>query len=264
MQHLNYCRSMVKQFTATIQVPSLPDHVRRTMSHLIDLSAASQKFILPDGGRVLDDAELRGLDGVLRLPYPFLALEYPVSEPPEAGLSRSSKRILFARERDDGLIACSIVCWADHHGAWVAFADFALSSTDYLVERIDGRVRLNIRCHPAVLADVQQEADSLFSFLNAVACSNVRVERSVSKVRKAMSMRKGALPFDDYHILTIDARRRDEATGDLISLSHRSPREHLRRGHIRRYESGLKVWVNATVVNPGVGGKIAKDYRLIA
>lgn len=41
-----------------------------------------------------------------------------------------------------------------------------------------------------------------------------------------------------------------------------SPREHLRRGHIRRLEDGRKFWINAAVVAAGNGGKIHKDYGI--
>lgn len=104
-------------------------------------------------------------------------------------------------------------------------------------------------------------ASVLLGFLNAISCSNVEILRSDPPKIKA-KLRK-ALPFDSYHLLTIDVR--SQAGGEAsIGGSHRSPREHLRRGHIRRYESGLRVWVNATVVNPGVGGKVHKDYRVTA
>jgi hypothetical protein len=71
---------------------------------------------------------------------------------------------------------------------------------------------------------------------------------------------KDALPFDSYHILTVDAPGGGNLNGR--SGGHRSPREHLRRGHIRRYENGARIWVNATVVNAGIGGRVSKDYLL--
>jgi hypothetical protein len=37
-----------------------------------------------------------------------------------------------------------------------------------------------------------------------------------------------------------------------------------RRGHIRRYENGLRIWVNASVVNLGTIGKVEKTYALKA
>ena len=80
--------------------------------------------------------------------------------------------------------------------------------------------------------------------------------------------RRGALPFDEYRILTVRSPGGDDeqpAARAAVAL-HRSPREHLRRGHIRIYESGKRVWINPTLVNAGVGGKIStvRDMRRAA
>jgi hypothetical protein len=79
MEHLNYCRQMTKQFLVDI---SQPGANKAMLAHAIDLAAASTKFILPDGGRLVDDPLLKGIDESqpLRLPYPFIALEYSRSE----------------------------------------------------------------------------------------------------------------------------------------------------------------------------------------
>ena len=96
--------------------------------------------------------------------------------------------------------------------------------------------------------------------LNALGCSNVQIERS--KPKRAGKKVKAALPFDAYHVLTIDAPGR---AGDRVVPTgpHRAPREHLRRGHIRRLADGRRTWVNATVVASGRrGGVIKKDYAI--
>jgi hypothetical protein len=100
---------------------------------------------------------------------------------------------------------------------------------------------------------------ALLSLLNALACSNVRIERSEPRMRRKKSA--SALPFDTYHVLTVGP----PGTGPHGSLTggHRSPREHLRRGHIRRLEDGRRIWVNATVVAAGRGaGVVTKDYAV--
>lgn len=98
----------------------------------------------------------------------------------------------------------------------------------------------------------------LLSFLNALSCSNVAIEKpAVSPVRRAI---KTALPFDAYHIVVIDASP-SSAGNTGASHTGRRPREHMRRGHIRRYETGLRIWVNACVVAAG-GNKIHKEYAI--
>jgi len=76
------------------------------------------------------------------------------------------------------------------------------------------------------------------------------------------AVKRGALPFDEYHILTLDGHTK--TTGNSKTFGdRRSPREHLRRGHIRRLEN-KKIWINSMVVNAGNHGKIHKSYELEA
>jgi hypothetical protein len=105
------------------------------------------------------------------------------------------------------------------------------------------------------------DARTLMHLLNALQCSNVQIERS--EPRKAGKKIKSALPFDAYHVLTIDVGRRAECAASAGGNGHRSPREHLRRGHIVHPEGRRPYWRNATIVNAGRGfAKVAKDYRM--
>lgn len=262
MQHLNYCRQFV-QFCG-----SYMDPLRRAngsawadMQKTLVLVRQSQKFLLPEGGVLFEDLRMAAIDGErLSLPYPVVALE-------SAGPANSplSKSIVLAAE-SDGHIQVEHVACKRANGEWNVFGEFWL--------RREGAVRsgtYRIETRPGKYGSREEEeracalpAQILLQFLNVMACSNVHAQRSPAK-RAAQAMRK-AIPFDDYHILTIDAPSRAAIGGDGIAIagSHRSPREHLRRGHIRRLSDGRKLWVNATVVNAGVGGKVSKDYRLAA
>jgi len=108
MHHLNYCRQMVKDFTKFLAIPSQPPENKRILSHMIDLARASQKFLLPEGGRLYDDPEYRALDETqpLRLPFPFIALEYHRPRPDfmSAGDVWPTKALMFARERDEAIV----------------------------------------------------------------------------------------------------------------------------------------------------------------
>lgn len=262
MHHLNYCRQMTKQFSSAM-TPNCEPHRREVLSHMVDLAAASQKFLLPFGGRIFDDNEYRALDETipLRLPFPFIALEYARPNEAPEGSMQSSKAILFARERDDGIVVAP-VSWIDHAGLWGPLPEAWIPSVGYLdrTTRMGGIVatRIKLADERVGIENYADEVGALLQFLNALQCANVTLERSaVGKVKKAM---RKALPFDDYHILKIQGRAGEGAAHG--SADSRTPREHLRRGHIRCYENGLKIWVNATVVNAGVGGVVTKDYRL--
>lgn len=265
MEHLNYCRQMTKQFANAIAIPSFPAENRRILSHAMDLAQASQKFLLPEGGRLYDDAEYRALDESepLKLPYPIIALEYKRSGSAsnEDGLT-STKAILFARERDSAIVLMPVI-WVDHMGMWSPMPEAAIPRVGYLdrtsviggytaikMQRADDRIPLS---------DYSDEAGALLCFLNVLQCKNVHLERSEPK--KTGKKIKAALPFDAYHVLTIDVPG-NAGHGTAIG-GHRSPREHLRRGHIRRLGDGRRIWVNATVVAAGRGaGVVTKDYAV--
>jgi hypothetical protein len=266
MEPLNFCRQVTKQYSKLIQIPSLDETLRARMSHVLDLAAASQKFMLPDGGLLMDDPELRAIDEKidLRLPHKFIALEFMHADSGNQD-DVLTRRILFARERD-GFIQFSGCSRQIHDDIWVWLPECAIPITDYL-DRGNKSGLAIIKIRP-LAPDANNPSlyhlyvKVLMCFLNALACSNVHIKRNEST--KSGKKVKAALPFDSYHILTIDPGK----TGELANVatgggSHRSQREHLRRGHIRRLADGRKIWVNATVVCAGRGfNKVEKDYRI--
>lgn len=102
---------------------------------------------------------------------------------------------------------------------------------------------------------------AVLALIEALSCKNVGHEAlPVRKLNKSAAKR-GVLPFDEYRVLTINSSKdKGELAG--VGGDRHSPREHLRRGHIRTYASGLKVWVQSTVVNAGVGQVLNKDYKI--
>lgn len=267
VQPLNYCRSMVKQFSQKLAIPNFPKENKQILSHAVDLALSSRKFILPSGGRLFDDKEYKALDETepLRLPYPMIAMEYEqtIENDYDEAVGRtvkSSKRIAFARERD-GFILIFVCCWHDAMGMWGPLPDEVLLPVTGYLDRTqksaDGRVAILAKLQNGVVPfeDFSDEVGSLLCLLNALQCSNVKIERSDPKATGKKI--KTAFAFDSYHFLTIDAPKMP--TGSLTAGGHRSPREHLRRGHIRRLES-RKIWVNASVVGAGSAGRVLKDY----
>jgi len=269
-EHLNHCRQMLKQAT-DLKVASLPDLVRAQMAHASDLCRASSKFLLPDGGRVFLDKELRGLDEqtILRLPYPFVALEYRAVRDDEEDRKHygeswiARRRIVFCREDDNGIYITPAYC-IDHNGVWVLMGECFVPKTGYLIRddknSVSG-IKASIPNDNYPKIDYLEEVEAVIQFLNVLQCANAHIEKSAP--RKAGKKVKAALPFDVYHILTIDVGRQSEAAPGAGGIGHRSPREHLRRGHIRRLADGRKIWVNATVVCGGRGfAVVKKDYSI--
>lgn len=117
------------------------------------------------------------------------------------------------------------------------------------------------RAYVAAQLDTKDEVAAIVQMCAALACSNVSTELhepTPKQVRTAT--RRGALPFDSYRILVVDGQP-SQATGSGGG-THASPRTHLRRGHIRCLSSGRRIWVNSTVVNPGAGGFVHKEYAV--
>jgi len=265
MEHLNFCRSLTKQYASMVEIPGLDATLRARMNHAMDLASASQKFLLPDGGLLMDDPELRAMDGSLplRLPHKFIALEFLHSDD-EKRPDVLTKRIVFARERDQ-FVHLSGAGYQTHDAVWTWMPECAIHMHDYLDKPGDGG-HATVKFRPLAPWDAGPDCYPVYlkvfmCFLNTLSCSNVHIARS--DPRNAGKKIKAALPFDTYHVLTIDVAKSPGAGTGLTGISHRSPREHLRRGHIRRLEDGRRIWVNATVVAAGRGAaKVEKDYRV--
>lgn len=107
------------------------------------------------------------------------------------------------------------------------------------------------------------ESLSLLELCAVLNCSNIETD-SVHPPPKlnAKRERNGKLPFYEYKLLVV----RDPAHGTTRSgvavHDRRSPRQHLRRGHIRRYQTGKTVWINQMVVGSARDGIIQKDYAV--
>lgn len=269
MEHLNYCRQMVRQFNERLSVPSIHHAEAQNLIESVTLAAKAEKFLMPHGGLAVDDLEMRALDETapLNLPHKCIAIEYQADTRTPLGHGQVSapKRIIFAVQADD-VIAVKFVACAAFNGIWYSHPWVAIDRVGALAARHDGRVKFsfrqfNLENYDGVsLGDYRDELTVLLAMLNALACSNVHIERSEPRGH-GKRPKAAALPFDAYHVLTIDIPGGSGARSGIGG--HRSPREHLRRGHIRRLEEGRRIWVNATVVAAGRGaGVVTKDYAV--
>ncbi len=113
-----------------------------------------------------------------------------------------------------------------------------------------------------IIADVSDEVHALLQFCNVINCSNVELRvRPPVKLAQART-KAGKVPFYTYKILGIS----DEQVPSHIAKdgTHTGPRQHLRRGHIRRLnEQQRAIWVRPHIVNPGSeAGIVVKDYSV--
>lgn len=249
----------------------------------------SQKFALPDGGCVIEGSAIKTLvePELVRMPYTITSLEYHATpkygEEDDMVLVSCLPRILLVSDYEGKIRLRGI--WRYDNGYWnvtpqlqlevggiveVAKAgdsikknpkQWTLNNSVYVPliydhqptisnDKIDLHVK-NIR------RDLEEELGVVLRLMAALSCSNVAVESiPVSRIH---SRAKGPLKYDSYHCLSIG---RNGSSSNSSDADGRSPREHLRRGHIRNLHGGGRVWVNSTIVNPGVGGKVTKDYKV--
>jgi len=280
MEHLNYSRQLANDCLKGLKEKGVTTAGKVIAENIIRLHSDSIKFLLPDGGRPHDDKELRALDESIpiRLPYPCIAIEYKtngiercINEPvgwidgepyfEDVDSISAPKRVFYARE-DGNWIVITVAFFGGIVGQWRILPECAIPTVGYLKRNLvspSGRPAITtiFKNENIPKSDYMDEIGALLCFLNILQCANVHCERS--KQKKGDKKIKGALQFDAYHVLTIDAPNGTGVNG--APGFHRSPREHLRRGHIRRLP-GKSVWVNASIVGVNAGGKITKDYRL--
>lgn len=110
--------------------------------------------------------------------------------------------------------------------------------------------------------DCSTECCAMLEFIEALSCANVShsIYQKECKSINAKREKKGKVPIWETKILTIDTKQ-ESKSGTTKTGGHASPRQHLRRGHIRRLPN-KNIWVNSCVVGDKANGVIEKQYRV--
>lgn len=271
---LNHTRQFLKWADKNFTNEDLVEDFARY--YIVPLQVA-EKFILPLGAKILDDAALELLcdPTIVRLPYPTTLLEYStagleVKGYDETPVTTSHRRIVVATERDDDIYVMGIWDAPEHHAwAWSpwfklgreAFGTLHTGKPAQYSIMAGGKLWEKYRNHPqfeeCMVRDMSQEFWALGRFIAAMACKNVG---SVTIPSPRKHSKKSAIPFDDYRCLVINGSGESGEGGEIGD--RKSPREHLRRGHVRRLANGSMTWVNSAVINAGSGGSIKKHYEV--
>jgi len=108
------------------------------------------------------------------------------------------------------------------------------------------------------------EALSIRQLVGALSCTNVEHIATLPSDRlNAKRARNKRPPFFEYRVLTINTKEHIRHESEVYSSDRQSPKQHLRRGHIRRYASGLRIWVNSMVVGDPSRGYVDKTYKVV-
>lgn len=115
----------------------------------------------------------------------------------------------------------------------------------------------------AAMHDIKGEIRAVLEMLEALTCSNVTTEsiQIENKMANEKRIKKGKIPIYETKTLCIETPKISQQT-HIVYEDRRSPRQHLRRGHIRKLSSSKQIWVNSCVVGSSELGRIDKNYNI--
>lgn len=290
---MNFLRKAIPELKELI--PLYKNTVFTSLTNSVfDKAVKAQKFILPNGGRIFD-TDFKAVPDILNLPFPEIVMEYScqgldgglVQEQIGDAAVSAPNRIVFAKQQDNFITVCTMVQYKTPTTYWYFMPYLALitlKSSDNnvlpnplvskkpIIKSITNnfitvsyydigdiaKQRLGDDWEKFAAMDLNDEIGAVLALIEALSCKNVQIEKLPIRKPNKSAAKRGALLFDEYSVLTINRTNNNYA---VVGGTHRSPREHLRRGHIRHLSTG-NIWVNSTVVSSNAGGKINKIYKL--
>lgn len=231
------------------------DSGNKTATYMARVLPDAQHFALPDGGKVLDDG-LRGLEGMgpIRLPFKTISVEW---------WAEGSRFCVLAIDAETTVLVMFSLCldgknWAIPDAACIyeglSQGEVSAKFVGPDAEKIEAQPLM----HVMVLA--------VLELCEALSCSNVdsEVMEPVDQRKNAKRIKQGKLPMYETRRLVIKAPITRVAASPAQGDSDRQgPREHLRRGHIRRLQDGRRIWVQSCVVGSRENGVIHKSYAVM-
>ena len=103
--------------------------------------------------------------------------------------------------------------------------------------------------------------DFLFIMNNEKMKNEITTIQPTPKEMKIASKRK-KLPPITYKTLDLNIWKKDSIKTGYKFPNRQKPSEHLRRGHIRRYKTGVTINIKPQTINKGAERKTIKDYNI--
>jgi hypothetical protein len=221
-------------------------------------SDGSQFFFAANPFVALSGKDIAPVADLIRMPYPTLVLMFEASPTIEL--------YLFAVDTSDTGGVFSFMSIACHERKKWQIAPWAVECSI-----VDGGLSMFTK-----LLDISEkqfaERNKKTIDNECIALANLCVMLNTTNTRAKMiappaslvkaRARRGKPPLYSYHVLVVDGAELDEHAYADGSES-RFYRSHLRRGHIRRLESG-PTFVRACMVRGRVDGFVDKEYRVQA
>lgn len=112
-----------------------------------------------------------------------------------------------------------------------------------------------------LMHNISLEVRAVIELCEALSCKNVEPSLYQKSANNKKRIAKGKLPIYETKNLVVRSSSKKYANSSPANYDRNSPRQHLRRGHIRRLEAG-NIWVNSCVVGDQDLGVIDKTYFL--
>ena len=235
---------------------------------ILGLMNNAQHFAMPDNGLILDN-HCEGLyDKPFHLPYPTITIEFFINKPN----GFFNKAIIVCTEKDNMIEAYSIMYSIEMKVWHLMSLGTAISCDKPFTEK-------GLNYHELLANDYEEAVakvgDNIFKevvrgfvqrplmeMLQALTCKNIYINslEFIDPKKNERRIKAGKLPFYETKILCV------KSTGSEIDKTHKggthaSPRQHLRRGHIRRYAT-YNIWINSQIIGKSSNGIISKSYEV--
>lgn len=204
-----------------------------------------------------------GVGTPFRLPYPITMLEYDTGFRGKDLLERII--IIIEEVLPDKRLECVAICRANgHYKSLRVFIDIEKDGTkvksDVRSENHETHLIRQIVTGGEGSDQVKDIVSAVVTFLFMINLPNIKQEKIIRPSSGFGKKDKRFKQNDHYHVLIVSKTEFVNSKGEG---SGRTVREHLRRGHLRRYKSGKVIWVNSTTVSKNSEvGKVDKAYQL--
>ena len=246
---------------------------------LSKLITESQKFILPlnaslydFGDSDLEDALTDFVGDKLNLPFPKITLEFHM----QLGDSVLVPIVLFVEEDQNSINLYPAFAMKD--GTWriSPFLGYSIDRNTYIPSSQNStalnKMIGNTSAAQNFYLDLGHTAFiAIVQLLCALSCTNVYISDhniKPSALKQQIRRNKSKTPFYTYKVLTVKPRDNTTPSYALDANEdeniHSSKRFHLRRGHPRKLQSGIKIWVSPCTVGNKQIGIVEKSYKLTA
>jgi len=268
MQAKNYAAQCAKDISAKNYIKLFKEKFSVSDNFDYFLTGLSKKiteccsFNMPENGIIFGKENLKTND--LYLPFN----EFCIATYHNEGHLEKAKSLIFISKNTwfdfNGVERVYAFFFLSHINMWTLMPFYAVIESFENIKVFEMGEKTEDKGKLQSIAKVSADLTLIMKeLINALSCRNVE-QTIIQKCDKALNARrinKGKLPLYEERILTIKVNAK-QGTGTRTG-THESPRQHLRRGHIRRLENG-NIWVNACVVGSSEKGVIKKSYNVAA